>query len=222
MSMKLKALGLGLLAAMAMSAVAVMNAGAETGGHFTSDASHTVVSGKEDAKTGHTIKFASDGGTPIECTTAEYSGTISGTSATSISITPTYKECRTETEPVGEHNVNIDMNGCSYTFTVSNTPSGDNTVHFVCPKEVAGALITHPNCTMRMPPQTPSGGVAYKSVTVNNKSAITADVTAFGITAHYEAGICIFLGTKHTATMTGAVTLTGSSGGSAVNIGATG
>jgi hypothetical protein len=219
MSIKLKALGLGLLAAMAMSAVAVMNAGAETGGHFTSEASHTVVSGKE-AAPNHTVKFASDGGTPIECTTAEYSGTISGTSATSVSITPTYKECRTENET--EHKVSVDMKGCSYTFTVSKNPAGHNTVHLVCPEGVAGAQINHPNCTMRMPAQTTGGGVSYSSVTVNKKSAITAGVTATGITAHYEAGICVFLGTKHTATMTGAVTLTGSSGGSAVGIGATG
>lgn len=222
MSIKLKALGLGLLAAMAMSAVAVMNAGAETGGHFVSSASHTNLIGEESG-TNHRVKFASDGGTPIECTKATYTGTMSGSTATEVSIKPHYTECRTEDAPVNEHKVVVHMNGCEYNFTVGQNPEGHNTVHLVCPTGVSGATITHPNCTMRMPAQTPADGVAYTSDTSGPAHAITADVTATGITAHYEGGICVFLGTKHTATMTGSVTLRGEdTNGNPASITATG
>lgn len=207
MSIKLKALGLGLLAAMAMSAVAAINASATISGHFTQPAANTKITGEETLGTAHRVKFSVDGGTPIECTKAHYEGTpVAELTFQRLLATPTYSECGTEGS--GTHNVTVHHLGCEFEFYSRTTGTGHATTGLVCPAGVNGLLVTHPNCTMRMPPQTLSG-ITYSTITVNNKHAITLEATVSGITAHYEAGICIFLGTTHTGTMNGSATVRG-------------
>lgn len=220
MRVKRRSLILVGLVTLAGNVLAVPNTAAESGGHIDTDSLHTKIVGGLNWWP-HTVKFASDGGTQIECTTATYSGTVEGFTATQVSITPTYKECRTENEL--EHKVTFDMKGCSYTLTFGNVPTFDNTIHLVCPIGVAGVQITHPNCTIRLPPQTPSGGIAYTGVTESGMDAITADVTVKALTTQYEAGICVFLGTSHSGTLTGSITLRGeTSSGTPIGIRVTG
>lgn len=221
MSLKLRALGLGLLAILATSAFAVVNATAETGGHFVSEVSHTVLSGTE-VKENHQVRFAVDGGTPIECTKVTYTGTTTATTVTEVTITPHYTECITKGGAT-PHNVDVTMNGCAYVFTIGKKSTADNTVHVEC---LTGGVIEihHPNCTITVPAQTPSGGIAYETdTTPGGKHSITPNITVTGIAAQYHGGICIFLGTSHQATMTGAATLSGTTTeGSPVGITATG
>lgn len=207
MSLKLKALGLGLLAMLVTSAFAVMNATAETGGHFVAEQAHTILSGSE-TRNVHQVKLAIEGGTPLECTKVTYSGTTSSTTVESVTITPHYTECITEGGGT-PHNITVTMNGCNYTFTIGKNSLADNTVHVICP---VGKVIEvhHPNCTITIPAQTPAGGIAYKTdTTAGGKHSITPEITVSNITAHYHGGICIFLGTTHTGTMTGSATLSG-------------
>ncbi|HYP54880.1 MAG TPA: hypothetical protein VEQ41_01075 [Solirubrobacterales bacterium] len=219
MNRKLKILGVGLLAVIATSALAAASSSAETGGHFVSDGVHTTISSTDDLV--HLVRFSTDQGTPIECTTESYSGTTEGLTVTQVTIAPQYKECLTQGQ--ASHTATVDIGGCTYRLTIANLSQFDNTVHLHCPTGVAGAVITHPNCTMRIPPQTPSGGVVYTGITEFGKHAFTVDVTARNITTHYEGGICIFLGTTHTSTLNGSVIVSGrAANGTQVNITATG
>lgn len=219
MSHKLKALGLGLLAAMAISAFAVMSAAAEDGGHFTSEVDEVVVTGTENAT--HFTTFAVTGLTGIVCTKASYSGLVNETDTTAegVTVTPKYEECHTEDE--AQTPTPVHTNGCDYLFTVSKNSQKHNTVHLKCPGVKKFIDITHPSCTLTIPEQT-INGVVYKTTFENGKHAITLESTA-SVTTHFESGICVLLGTKQTGTLSGAVTVTGkSTAGAAVGITATG
>jgi hypothetical protein len=186
MSFKLRALGLGLVAALAMSAVLVMSASATDGGHFISDSvdGHTAISGADEA----TDQTEFTGGiADVKCSTATYAATTTTATATSLTVTPTYAGCTG-----GGGVAHVNMQGCTYTFTVRPSPETlHNTVHLVCPAVSGGPTIqvTSTGCVITvLPNQTPGQGVVYKTITTNLKHAITVGVTANNITAKYTGG----------------------------------
>jgi len=204
MSLKLKVLGLGLLAVVAMSAVAVMNASARTSGHFTSDSpnGNTTLVGSETVT--HSTELTShgiEGG--IVCDEVAYHGTIAGNTSTHITIIPTYNKCHTTGETPGT--VTVTMNGCSYTFT----PGSNGTVHLDCP--VGKAIeIHHHNCTITIaPPITVQGATYETDVDANGKHTITLKLHPVQFNTQYHGGICIFTGTNHTGTLSGSATVRG-------------
>jgi hypothetical protein len=215
MSIKLKALGLGLLAAMAMSAVAVVNAGATTGGHFTSEMNHTTIQGIESGN--HQLHFVKEGGSEgerIGCINDSYSGTVTAATVTEIQITPSWSTCKTTGSAT---HFEIHENGCSFKFTVRTNPGTEhNTVHLECPPGNA-VVITHPNCTITVPAQTVTG-VTYPS---DGAGGITLNSTVKNITTEYHGGICVFLGTSHKSEMVGSVAIHGTFNNNKVNISAT-
>ena len=226
MSIKLKALGLGLVAAMAMAAFAAVNASALSGtGHFTHDAptNHATIVGTENGAP-HDLVFKREGtGDPgITCTHAAYHGLAPAKTVTSVTVTPTYTNCATEDEPVGAWgNVTVTMNGCA--FNLFSRTAGHGTVEVHCP--VGKAIeIHHPNCTITVPAQKPSettmtGGIIYDTTTEGGKHTLTPTVTVKKITGHFHGGICIFLGTSHKFEMNGALTVEGKdTAGNRVNI----
>lgn len=238
MSLKLKALGLGLLAVLATSAFAVMNASATVNGHFTHDASggHATIIGEEiyGSNPKHYLEFqrteptGTKVGPPIACTEATYHGTVSSATTDSITVTPTYKNCATTDGIWGE--VEVTMNGCDYTFrsnsaASTHTPTADATVTIDCEPGKA-IVIDHPNCTITVDPQTPKGGVTYTTITEKvggvDKHAITINVTATHIVGTFHGGICVFLGTTKEFDMEGAATVRGfDTNGNQINITAT-
>ena len=214
MSLKLKALGLSLVAAMAVSAVAVMSASAKDGGHFvTTGNTHTTIEAHVDSKTPLHLKIHGLSG-EVGCATQTHHGTNVTETFTSITITPTYTGCTTTGT---ETSVPVDVNGCTYTFTVNGpittpeNPPGSNTVehtaHLVCP---AGAAIkvTHPNCTVTVHPQTVNGGITYTTETnAQNIHDIKMHVNVqFTVTKH---GLCQFVSpTNGNGTLIGTPTVT--------------
>jgi hypothetical protein len=86
MDCKIKALGLALMAVLALTAVMAPTASAQ----FTSSSTHTILSGTQE---GNIVFTAGEGFGSIKCTTASFSGTASSTNATSQVITPTYSGC---------------------------------------------------------------------------------------------------------------------------------
>jgi hypothetical protein len=205
MSIKLKVLGLGVLAIMAVSAFAAMNATAETGGHFVSDSptGSTAITGREDAT--DFTELTVPGLTGIVCTTATYEGTAAANTVTELTITPHYSNCHTTGSATA---VTVHVNGCDYQFTIGKKSTADNTVDIVCP---AGKQIevTHEGCTIKIPPANGIKGVAYQTITTGGKHAITLGVTLSGFTMNFEAGFCVLLGTSHTATISGSVIVEG-------------
>jgi hypothetical protein len=215
MSLKLKALGLGLLATMAIGAFAGVNASAEDDpkGHFVSDSPNgkTVITGTEKVGTAHGVKFTVKGLKPMHCESVIYDATASANTVTSITATPTYNKCTTEGGTPGETTVH--HNGCNFTFTVGKESAKDNTVHLLCPVGVPGITITHAGCEIEVTAQTLGGGanlgVAYTKVTEGGKHAITLDATVKNIKTHFEKGFCVLLGTNQLAEFTGAATVEG-------------
>lgn len=217
MSLKFKALGLGLLAIMATSAFAVMNAGASTGGHFVSEIEKTTIVGTESGN--HRLHFtshASEG--EIGCESASYHGSTSSATVTQLDITPTYANCYTTTSGT---KFSVHHNGCTYRFTVA-TGGTNGTADLNCSGTNA-IVITHPNCEITVSPNNNQNlsGIHYTRVTENGKHAITLDV-AVQFQTTYHGGICIFLGTTQVGTLKGSVTVRGeNSKGEPVGITAT-
>jgi hypothetical protein len=230
MSLKLKAFGLGLIAALAMSAMAVVNATATTGGHFTSENSHTILSGLDDAS--NPPKFHAFGLT-VTCKHATYSSTA-GLTETSISVSAVYGECSTS---LGG-SATVHMNGCTYVFTIGTNPATtDQTTHLVCPGQ--GPVITAQSpfsshaangydCVLEVTPnQTPTGGVVYETGgTAGSGHDIVVNATTTGIHTVILTGGFAACGTSSTTTatgqLTGKATVTGkSTAGAAVGITAT-
>jgi hypothetical protein len=217
MSNKLKALSLGLIAAMAMSAMAVVNATAQTGGHFVSSASSTTITGSEGGS--HVLHFKSEtgeAGSEIGCDNDSYTGSVTGTTVTEITITPSWSNCSTTGSP--NTKFDIDERGCDFKFRVGLNAAGHNTAEVACPATSAGFLITHPNCGIVVPPQTVTG-VSYKNEGTPHQVTLTSTVK--NIKTYYHSGICVFLGTTHSSEMIGSVTVKGTSGGAAVSVTAT-
>jgi hypothetical protein len=210
MSNKLKALGLGLFAMMAMGAVAVMNASANGEGHFVSSVAHTEIKGTEEGA--HHLDLIVHGfgeGEEIGCNKTTYTATTTNLTENDLTVTPTYAECYTTQHP--ETKVTVKPNGCTYTFTVAKgtTNATEQTVDVLCP---AGSSIEviHPNCTIKIPAQKVLTGVTYTRVEeVGKPDWVTLDSNPT-FNTQFEGGICVFLGTSHTGTLKGSVTVKGS------------
>jgi hypothetical protein len=231
MSLKLKALSLGLLAALALSSVLVANAGATRSGHFTSDSPSglTTIAGHESTGTNitHKIEFDAVGlggfSEPIICKHASYHGSINVLTTEKIEVTPTWSGC--ETTPLNTQQlVTVHHNECKLKFT-SRTAPGDATAGLVCPvgKKIQ---VTNPHngCTLSFGTQTLANAVTYGTDVQNGKHAITVNATATGITFTVHGGLCSFVATTQTdGTMKGSATVTGidTISGNAVNITAT-
>ena len=211
MTTRLKALCLGLLSVLAVTAFGVMSAVAEDGGHFESEVAHTTIKGTETPATGvHTLHFRRQGtAEEIGCTEASYTGTTTNATETGITVTPSWSKCYTT--PNGTE-FEVHENGCHFIFTIGKSTKIDHTVHLKCPigKKIE---ITHPNCNITVGEQTLGGeagnGVVYKTVTEEGKHAITLEVTVKNIVSTYHEKICIFLGTNQISEMNGSVTVRG-------------
>lgn len=219
--MKLKILGMALLALVATSAFAVTNASGTADGHFVHHGAtnNAVITAHDGDYLGskHKLEFRllksnshepeASGG--ITCTTSQYQGKVEAKTVTTIQLYPTYTGCYTTGDPHGS--VVVDTNKCSYTFSSQGArPHG--TVNIDC-NHGKPIEITHENCLIRVPTQTTAatltGGLSYTPTEENGKKTLTADVTVNTITGHYEGGICIFLGTNHKFLMEGSVTVSG-------------
>jgi hypothetical protein len=187
MTRNLKALGLALIAALALSAVAASGASAEY--KFTSGAgtTNTIVTGEQTT----THEFVT-GGQGFKCTVAKFEGTQATATTTTATITPTYENCTYgATRPI-----DITMNGCTYLFTGATNAEKHGIVHIKCPAgKVIEAHITEPagtnKCTLTIAEQTATGGVTY----TNNLKPVPDDVTihttmTWKLTAHGEGLLC--------------------------------
>jgi hypothetical protein len=206
MSFKLKAIGLGLLAATMVSSLAAMNASATTGGHFVSELAHTEIVGTETAThTGSMINHGLSGA--VACGQSSATTTATASTLTEIVGTAAVSNCITSGTST---NVSVDVNGCQGRATVApgNPSTTEQTGHLECP--IGKAIeITHPNCTIKIHPQTINTGVTYtRVINANGKHEITGDTnTQFSTTRH---GLCQFIApTNGTGTLIGSAVIRG-------------
>jgi hypothetical protein len=219
MSMRSKALSGGIVAMMVTAGYGAISATAETGGHFVSETTHTLVVGTGGPGTSHRTHLSAEGTEGQSgCENVSYVGTAVSSTVESITISPSYEKCTTTNTSA---NLPVTVNGCTQTFTVA--PGGvSGTVDVLCP---AGKAIEvhHPNCTITIASANNKNlsGVTYTRVTENAKHAITLDLNVTFETT-YHGGICIFLGTPHKERITGSLTIRGfDTDGSQVSITAT-
>ena len=193
---KFKALGLALVAILAMSAFATSAASAL---EFTATNGNYPVNFSGTQPASEPPKFTGDGYT-TECNVEKFSGTLSGKSST-IEVTPTYEGCTS----FGISST-VTMNGCKYWFHISS--SNLALVSLICPlgKEVT---IHAGTCVIHIPPYTAKS----HALITNVSPRLAVKKTVSGISMSYtDAFLCPFTGNTTTTegTLTGgAVELSG-------------
>jgi hypothetical protein len=207
MSFKLKAFGLSLLATMAVAIGGAVNTSAEGGGHFVLEKAHSHMEWFPSSDTNHQWHLAFHGLIDeVGCDVTQVTATTTSQTVESIVPVPKYEQCTTTGD---ETRVSIHYNGCLSTYTVAKG-TGDpteQTVHLLCPAGKA-IMVTHPNCTISISPQTATGGLTYTNKTdpTTGKHEVTLDARVqHSITRH---GLCQFIApTNGTATTRGSLTL---------------
>jgi hypothetical protein len=222
MTRNLKALGLALVAAFAFCAVIASAASAD---EFRAESAPVTLTGIQDP--GTLDKFTTTAGT-FECEKANYTGTQGAVSSTAVVITSVYSECFVG----GAIPAIIDLNGCTYKFTIDAAPATTGTVHIECPTTVGPPHVTHEvtitigiptgKCTIHVHEQT-IGGIKYTNVGAGATREITVDVNTSGITYTETAGTglgaCTTSSTQHNGAYVGKTTITGEKDPSGVHIG---
>jgi hypothetical protein len=213
--MKVKILGMALLALAATSALAATNASGEPSGHFYHHAvgSSAAITAHSAEGTAHQLQFTrlkpgtheAASANPISCKTSQYTSHVTARTVTSIQLYPKYTECTTVNDGTS---MTLNPNHCSHTF-LSQGIREHGTVIVTCP-EGKVIEVAHPNCGITVPPQTTAStlteGISYTNLA---NGTITANVTVNTITAHFHTGICVFLGTNQKFEMKGSVTVEG-------------
>lgn len=183
MNYKLKTLGLTLIAALALTAVASSPAWAQ----FTSSSTHTIITGTQ---IGTHVISAGPGFGGISCASIEYNGTTSSTNSSDLTLTPFFFGC---SDSFGRA-VDIDNTFLTYTFTRTGTSGGTpiGTVHLSGAMTLTvtsgGSVI----CTLHFTiPQTDNGltyhnlggtnGLQFTQATTNLKSTTTGSFFNCGI-----------------------------------------
>ena len=207
MSIKLKALGLALVAACAISAIAASSASA-TGEKFTSNKEHTILSAAQVA--GGKQIFETTVG-PLTCTEVSVDEATMATGVESvITAKPTYGGCTGEIGGVTV-TTRVTMTSCDYKFT-SEVPAGKEhaEVHIECTTagdeiDVEGKFLGVFLQCVKVPAQTPTGGGVVYTNSGTDHIKIKATVTGIKYT---EMGSC-GSGTANDGKYEGEVTVSG-------------
>jgi hypothetical protein len=167
MNRKLMALGLALVASLALTAVMASAASAK----FTSSTAHTILSGTQNS----THKFTPGSGFgAISCSIATFSGTTTATEEADQTIKPTYSGCK---DSLGR-TVDIDNESLTYTFTTNTNASGTSDVH------VSGGMkltVTNSSgtvvCTVTITSPQTDNGITYKNLGGTSGVEVTTEAT---------------------------------------------
>jgi hypothetical protein len=172
---KVKAVGLALVAVIAMSAIAAQTASAA---HdvFHAESAPVTLTGTQEG----THVFTAEGN-EVTCTTATFLGTQKDLTATELTINPTYTGCK-----FGSLNATVDTANCHYIFDDETTPStGDAHVYSDC--TTGNIKITMSGCTISIDNDQTLNGVAYDNVNNNGGNTREVTVTATVSAINYSA-----------------------------------
>jgi len=232
MTRNLKAIGLALVAVLAMGAVAA--SGAQAAVHFTSSLNGTDTGSTLSGTQTTTNVFETSATNKVSCKIAKFSGVAAGT-ATEQTIEPTYEQCTGFGLPA-----TVTMNKCDYLFTTPTKMALDEytgKVDLVCPAntvvEVHLYLFEEPwagtACTITVGKAAGGsqefGTVTYtlKTNTPTSANTIVIDSSVTGIPVEEHGSGCPDGNTKPTTgNYTGSVTVSAASGGTPVDIELTG
>ena len=192
MNRKLKALGLALFAAFAMSAVAAQGASAVTH-DFRASANPTHLGAVADPAEPTQKFYATTSNTAehVDCNEVGVNGTVDETE-TSVTVEPSFGGC-TAFKPEAEVAAFVTTNGCHFTFNGEttadpNTEIGDTaTVDIACDTPEASETGITVDLTVfkfpciHIPPQEGLHGIKYKEIEENEHEAITVEARVHGI-----------------------------------------
>jgi hypothetical protein len=205
MTRNLKALGVALVAVIAMSVVAASAAQAKFD-------TLTMFPTKENvyltAKALAPQEFRIEGGIgTIRCSNVELEAregrSTNVDKSTSGTVYPLYNKTETTCggSPFGKYTVH--MNGCYYTFTSETDATGDAEVHLICPPERVVEITGPGGCTIKVPTQTVKG-VHYTNETTGpgtkeTEMHIKLEPTVTGI-SWTATSACALVGIKSSGT----------------------
>jgi len=209
MTRKLKTFGLALLALLAMGAIAASSASAYA---FTAPGAgagqKTFLTGA-----GTTKPVLKTSGT-VECTGSFFSGSVTGSEQSTVTLAPTYTGCTAFGFATGH----VKLNGCTYRFEAPSTePSAGQYTgkpfQIICPAgkqiEITPTTFGVSVCTQSIPEQAPAKGhVVYSNnAELGAEMDYLANATAEGISYTGTGGACGPSGTA--ATYSGQATVKG-------------
>jgi hypothetical protein len=182
MNRKIKALGLALVAALALTAVMASTVSA----NFTSTTEHTVLSGNQVESHRFT---AGVGVGAISCATITFSGTVVGTSQATWVLTPIYAGCK---DSLGR-TVHVAV-AAKYELT---STAGKGLVH-ITGGNIVVTVTGASNCVITITPQNSKNNVTYTQEGNNLKLTTTTN----NIHSHISGGF-FACGTSSTTSTTG-------------------
>jgi hypothetical protein len=203
MNRKIKALGLALVAALALTAVMASTASAQ----FTSSAATTTLHGEQTT----TLQITQGTGVgAMSCATATFSGTQSGTSASTLTIKPTYGP--TCVDSLGR-TVHITKNTLEYHF-LSGADKGKLTLTGEIEYTVTSAF---GHCTITTRGHQTLNGISYMKS--GNNLLITFNTNNITGEAHGGGFACGTSATHSaTGTLTGSILMKGNGGAANISV----
>jgi hypothetical protein len=216
----LKALGLALVAVLAMSAVAVSAAQAE--GVVTAENYPVTLTGTQE----NNNIFKVGAVRSVECKKATLDSTLTGPTKTALTTTAAYGECSSSPSALP---ATVNMNSCDYTLT-ANTPvapantTGSATVSVFCGTAGDGIHVTvykgvphtETACTYKIDPTDPEvlkGTIEYHNIGAGTTREITAELNLKEIKTTVLTGTKLLCGGAAgetvNSTYTGNVVITG-------------
>jgi hypothetical protein len=205
MTRNFKALGLALIVALAMSAVAASVASAATDTLFTG-ADPAFVTAEQEAEKGQHIFEVPGEGVSATCSKAHFGGTVQGgEKITQVTVTPKY-EGTCSLEPFGS--ATVDTTGCDYLLT-GETVGAHAKVHINCSGSNKIKITGPLGCTISVGTQSPGGGYTIKNETGGNGiKDVTLNITVTNIswTSTFSCGFIGLPSSGNNATYTGTAT----------------
>jgi hypothetical protein len=196
-----KALGLALVAILAMGAVVAGSASA-AGERFHSEKTATILTGVNE---GIHVFGLPNNSFKVECSVGEFKGTSLGEGGTTTNKTttlhPTYSGCNSSLGAA-----TVDTAGCNYVFGSETTAAKHLPVEIEC---TAGSTIkvTAPGCTLSFGSQVNGGGVSVANLGEKNlRDTTTVSTTTATFT---KSGFGCFAVEGTSGTYSGATTLKG-------------
>jgi hypothetical protein len=199
MARKFKALGIALVAFCGLCMAST--AGAQAAEMFKSNVSPTTVSGEQPAGEKHVFAVGSGFGS-ISCTTAKFTGTVTGKETNEAEFTPTYEGC---TDSLGRKAI-ITTPMVKFVFTATSHTKhlkGTMTIH------IRNATDTKTVCTVTVPEQEGVNGINYANAGASNIKMIESSTNIRTITEGGAANCGVANGEHTEGTYKGSVEVSG-------------
>jgi hypothetical protein len=155
-----------VVAVAGIVAFIVSSAGAHTPAKFEfPGGGNTAIHSKTDGN--HEIDIPGWG--TLVCKFVDFTGTVTGASATSIALKPTFEECA-----IGEEPVNIDAKACVFVLKADGGLSIATGAKGNCELEPITGILVNALCELTIPPQELTG-IGYTNI--NKEEEITFSMT---------------------------------------------